>query len=398
MSESRPAGEFYLPEPWEKVLKKRELPNPDLNPLQNQTLGRNLGKWAQVYFTTPPEKRDQAVGELLRELERDANVTKHENPPGQQTSEVSPMDEELVCSACNSPNKSAQRFCGVCGAKLFSPTPQNTPGNSFEKDSSLLRLNQAPEAYAKAYRTIQPAPADTEWIRERTLTRFNVEEPRSGTGWGKYAAIAVLALLAGFGALEWLSRRPVEVQQVVAGSPSAPTSAKAEPQASNAPEATQSQAPVSAGPSTPPETNPQSPARTGEMAKAAPLAVGEEAKSGPREPNQAAEREPLPRVAADSTALPSSDPMSGAQELTLAQHFLGSTGGSRDTAEAAKWLWKSVGKQNTTATVLLADLYAHGDGVAKSCDQARLLLVAAAKKGNAAAGEKLRELETNGCQ
>ena len=42
----------------------------ELNPLQNPTLGKNLGRWAQVYFTNPPEKREQAVVELLRELEK----------------------------------------------------------------------------------------------------------------------------------------------------------------------------------------------------------------------------------------------------------------------------------------------------------------------------------------
>ena len=90
--------------------------------------------------------------------------------------------------------------------------------------------------------------------------------------------------------------------------------------------------------------------------------------------------------------------MNGNQELALAQHFLGSKGGTRDTSEAAKWLWKAVGKQNTAATVLLSDLYMRGDGVPKNCDQARLLLVAAAKKGDMDAGVKLRALESGGCQ
>ena len=36
------------------------LPRPELNPLTNPVLGRNLGRWAQVYFTSPPEKREQA--------------------------------------------------------------------------------------------------------------------------------------------------------------------------------------------------------------------------------------------------------------------------------------------------------------------------------------------------
>ena len=60
--------------------------------------------------------------------------------------------------------------------------------------------------------------------------------------------------------------------------------------------------------------------------------------------------------------------------------------GVRDSSEAAKLLWKAVSKQNATAAVLLSDLYLRGDGVPRSCDQARLLLVAAAKRGSPSGG------------
>ena len=72
--------------------------------------------------------------------------------------------------------------------------------------------------------------------------------------------------------------------------------------------------------------------------------------------------------------------------------------GVRDSSEAAKLLWKAVRKQNTTAAVLLSDLYVRGDGVPRSCDQARLLLLAAAKRGSPQAAQHLRQLESHGCQ
>ena len=81
-----------------------------------------------------------------------------------------------------------------------------------------------------------------------------------------------------------------------------------------------------------------------------------------------------------------------------AQRYLSGRGAPRDSAIAARWLWKSVGKENPQAAVLLADLYARGDGVSRSCDQARMLLVAAAKKGSADAGARLRNLEAGGCR
>jgi len=88
----------------------------------------------------------------------------------------------------------------------------------------------------------------------------------------------------------------------------------------------------------------------------------------------------------------------GAPDLRLAQRYLGGSMGVRDSAEAAKLLWKAVGKQNATAAVLLSELYERGDGVPRSCDQARLLLVAAAKRGSPLAAQQLRNLELQGCQ
>ena len=90
---------------------------------------------------------------------------------------------------------------------------------------------------------------------------------------------------------------------------------------------------------------------------------------------------------------------SGAEDLATAEKYLSGTQGiPRDSREAASWLWRAVGKGNPTATLVLSDLYLRGDGVPKSCDQARLLLDAAARKGQHAAGERIRNLQAFGCQ
>jgi TPR repeat protein len=86
----------------------------------------------------------------------------------------------------------------------------------------------------------------------------------------------------------------------------------------------------------------------------------------------------------------------GQEELATAERYLnGNSGAGR---EAAPWLWRAVAKGNLTATMTLSDLYLRGDGVPKSCDQARLLLDAAARKGSSAAGVRLRNLPAFGCQ
>jgi hypothetical protein len=99
-------------------------------------------------------------------------------------------------------------------------------------------------------------------------------------------------------------------------------------------------------------------------------------------------------VSANSSAVD----QSGALELATAQNYLTGSAGTRNSAEAVQWLWKAVGKRNLEATLTLSDLYLRGDGVPKSCDQARLLLDAAARKGAKAAAERLRNLQASGCQ
>jgi TPR repeat protein len=83
----------------------------------------------------------------------------------------------------------------------------------------------------------------------------------------------------------------------------------------------------------------------------------------------------------------------------MAEKYLkGGRGTTPNSSEAARWLWKAVSKKNLAAMVELSDLYLRGDGVPKSCDQAHLLLDAAARKGETAAAVRLRNLPSFGCQ
>jgi hypothetical protein len=70
---------------------------------------------------------------------------------------------------------------------------------------------------------------------------------------------------------------------------------------------------------------------------------------------------------------------------------------SHDPAEQARSLWSAVAQGNTSAEVALARLYLIGGGVPKSCDQARVLLQAAARKGNGEALDKLSQIDHQGC-
>jgi len=113
-----------VPAPPEDERKVGEnLPNPALNPMMNPILGKNLGRWAHVYYTTPPEKREQAVLELLRELEstqKPRREVKPLAPDEKNTKKAQPetQQEALICSACLHKNAAHQRFCGLCGFEL----------------------------------------------------------------------------------------------------------------------------------------------------------------------------------------------------------------------------------------------------------------------------------------
>lgn len=66
--------------------------------------------------------------------------------------------------------------------------------------------------------------------------------------------------------------------------------------------------------------------------------------------------------------------------------------------EAVRLLWVAVERGNSSAEVALANLYWKGEGVAKNCDQTRILLSAAARKGNAEAKKQLEQLNREGCE
>lgn len=94
-------------------------------------------------------------------------------------------------------------------------------------------------------------------------------------------------------------------------------------------------------------------------------------------------------------ALPSDpDLVEGMRELV---------GPQRNSIEAARHLWQSVKNQNSSALILLAGLYAKGDGVSKDCDQAKILLDAATRQAKSHTQflrvEMARaDLRTSGCE
>jgi len=127
--------------------------------------------------------------------------------------------------------------------------------------------------------------------------------------------------------------------------------------------------------------------------------------SSPPEPNRNDAQTPASGTAQNSLpvtplsgSVSSSGSEAGLAEYSQALRLLHERSGGVDTSEALRLLWISVEKGNPSAELTLAELYWHGKGVARNCDQTRILLSAAARKGNVEAQKQLRQFERDGCE
>ena len=366
-------------------------PQPQLNPLTNPALERNLSRWALVYFSNPPGKREQAINQLLRQIKSEtsdiliAERARHESSAGSaeiRSTEVrSTENQDVRCSTCQHRNPPGHQFCGQCGAGL-NPVP------SRSRRSSVFAATQA---RAKA----PPAQPDSEvqWLRDRALGHLYEDEAPAWRGW-KYVLGGLLIALAGFSYLQWAPSLQTRGASPVTGAAprmTAPASSFPAEKSSSAAVRRPPDEIRSAPKPAPPKLAEVQPAVVSPQAQ-----DGHDRKTMPTAIQRAAQKSASPGATPAPNTFETGD--SGIADLRLAQRYLGGSMGVRDSSEAAKLLWKSVRQQNTTAAVLLSELYARGDGVPKSCDQARLLLVAATKRGAHQAAEQLRYLESHGCR
>jgi hypothetical protein len=417
-----------VPQP-KKASDESTLPQRELNPLLNPLLAANMGRWAEVYFTSAPEKREQAVADLLRELESNSppeiSLDQHASSQRSFFEEVGRVDHNdnhdnvgalvddgntlatdappeslpvLHCSACEAVNWLGQRFCGMCGATLPVTAEDRAPELEEElpvATTSWTEHGLSPREESVEYAS-EPTISDVSptfydvsdtgdeapepaWHGANDLPAFAREPEPVPYRYRAYIGIVLSILLVGLVYLAWRhgnsstgsSTQSAPLPAMPAEQPTSPSSAE--------PAAKQSIPPA--------------------PAPAPPAAQILRPQAKPPKPHAALPRKAVPAAPLPATSSNVPAAQSGNAELLVAQKFLkGGAGTTRDSKEAATWLWKAVSKQNLAAALLLSDLYLKGDGVPKSCDQARLLLIAAARKGEAAAAERLRNLQSFGCQ
>lgn len=404
---------------------RSSLPDAELNPLLNPLLAKNMGRWAEVYFNAVPEKREEAVQDLVRQLEteqaqREQSVVgtnqdsfpvprfnrsaAFTDPSTQQDIEQSARNRNVIaCATCGHETARDQRFCGMCGAKLSSTAPQEEPSAAPDMESRKREGEYEEQEYSSrseygddSHRDSRPLFSQYNYDdddRIRGMFQTEPQEPRSYRG---IIAVVVAIIAVVLIYVAWHSgqaasalRRVEEGKTAVSEQPATPSNQSTPQSAGEAQQgagASPASAQTNTAGNTPPNPAPQQPQTTTEPPR-----------ENPREPG----RRPVTVAAAtDKTtdATTGTTPDSGTQELAMAQRYLNGTNGQADRAEAAQWLWKAVAKRNLQATVELSDLYLRGEGVAKSCDQGRILLDAAAIRGSKEAGVRLQHLQAFGCQ
>jgi hypothetical protein len=449
--------------PSEKQSDEQTLTSPpELNPMMNPVLGRNLGRWAEVYFTTPAEQREQAVAELLRELEhgeqehpalmeatRQSSTVAVENyAPDSTAAQISERSnatsehiaalEETVrlfeqpgscvavdpltslsCPVCQHDNRPDQGYCGMCGYRLHSVAAPETvvePSRHLERHAEMDA--HEPETVFPSFGSQLPYAREPEYgamVDRAPLWPLHIEE--EGRGWGSiFKVIAVVVILAGAAWL-FLHQRPTaapitstttspQTSPAISGPPATdPGAASPKEEASAEKTFPQATAPTDGSTALPPPATSIEEQRSGEQPENAtlPAAVTQSPKAAP--PVNAGR----PAAARTSNSLTSSDaPVAartkppaavggGSEEFDRARDLLAGRSSAPDAGQASVWLWRAVSKHNLPAVLLLADLYARGEGVPRSCDQARVLLTAALKRGSVEATQRLQELQRSGC-
>jgi hypothetical protein len=212
-------------------------------------------------------------------------------------------------------------------------------------------------------------------------------EPRRGSGVVIAAGVACFLLLAIllYSFRETIGRSLISLGQTLSPPSSAP-SETSQPQASDTPKpAEEVQQPVPANPGK--EENPAA-SGGGKSSQSQAATTGGDKSESVRPPADHEKAVPPPTKV--ETQFRDERPAPSAEEVPARNT-------RQDPAEEVRALWSAVGQGNTAAEVTLAKLYLIGGGVAKNCDQARVLLRAAAKKGNTEAISKLSQITRQGC-
>ncbi len=256
----------------------------------------------------------------------------------------------------------------------------------------------APKARVVSHQTEKPAsPRETE-LPDFFAEDFAQESPRLnravaagiiGLALAVILAALVLSFRRDFGAaLTRLGEKLAGEERKPAMSQPFVTTAPAQNSQSSTVPVEKSAGKTAPSPNVPAISQPQSSATVAQPS-VADSTIGNALSSNPVSPSgvQGSQDLPLP-----------TDGGSGQKEFEQARAILKGNHRQRDISFAVDLLWICVGKGYVPAEVTLADLYARGDGVEKSCVQARTLLEAAVRKGSPEGRLRLDQIKRRSCR
>jgi hypothetical protein len=472
--------------------QSKTLPALEVNPLVNPLLAENMGRWAEVYFKSPPENREQAVRELLQQLEAEnaqrgndptaprwtseqgfthdegsrseAFVPSLENRPqqtehsfseqpftgssvGRSSAEYSrrerslaehavpeqtldeqslakhpftefpledpfernqPAENQLVsihCHACGHDNRAGQRFCGMCGLPLHRQIAAEPTAHETDVRIDREFRFQHPEEFE---REVPSKPSVWDVRRNNADNSSSDGLLRSldyGTGaksYSVYTGAVIVVIVLALAYVGWRSSRATgyssyatQPAPAAAEQPTQPTPTLVPPKVDTAEQSANAQATDAGGAAeSKPVAKPNIEKSNNERPSVERVSAARSTTHTPIAPASIAN--PASATSAESqTPAPGG---SGYEELAMAKRYLNGSAGQQNSAEAVDWLWKAVAKRNTDATLLLSEMFMRGNGIPKNCDQARILLDAAASRGVKDAAVRLRNMQAFGCQ
>ena len=292
--------------------------------------------------------------------------------------------------------------------KIAPPAPKPAPAPLQEPAPAPLREsprfdNAPPQANAAPTPPFPPTSIPMQQLASPGFQRFEDVPQSRGYGWdremsalnsrpkffrGFLAGVFVSAIIAGFLFFTY-GNSNIDLRKKWSEMIGASPALQAAPPAPS---------PVQAPPSAPLDLPPSG--AGGAPADIAPLPADSAAPKADSTPTNIAREFPIgtERNTAVRESLPPKTADLGEEDLAIAQRNLAEMPRHTSGATAAQYLWAAVEKGNVTAEITLADLYARGDGVTKSCAQAQMLLRAAAKRGSSEASQKLAQMIRIGCR
>lgn len=355
---------------------------PESNPLLNPVLQENVRQWAAAYFTSPPEEREQAVEALLRE---------ESQPP--------PLAR---CSSCGRENPPSYTFCGICGARLDVTADQKIE-DALRVEPGAWPEDRDSRRFSEERAVVEPTLKLGDFSLFHSGREDYLDEETPSPRYGVYLGIVLAVMIAALAYVGWRRAQTAPAQSLTQPLP-AVTNQPAESPISPGVTSAATTSPSPALNATPNAPNLRSTADSSNLSPTSATSPGaSDVGAAPANEGAAPAKTSAPKLQAEPQPRASRGgdvPVSsGSEEFATAENYLyGTNGQQRDRAKAVELLWRAVGQHNANASLLLSDLYLKGEGVPQDCNQARLLLDAAAMKGIKAAGERLRHLAAFGCQ